>query len=250
MPGPAVTPHDGKLLVLTPGMGAVSTTFMAGVELIRRGSAKPIGSLSQMQTIRLGARSEDRQPLIRDFCDLAPLDDLEFGGWDVHEADAYDAALHAGVIDKHELAPIEDTLRTIRPMTAAFDQAYVRRLSGPNVKEAANKKELAEALREDIRDRLAATGASRAVMVWCGSTEVYQRPAACHETIEAFEKGLLDDDPAIAPSQLYAYAAIMEGVPYANGAPNLSADVPALEKFAPRRRASRSRARTSRRARR
>ncbi len=232
MPGPAVTPHDGKLLVLTPGMGAVSTTFMAGVELIRRGGAKPIGSLSQMQTIRLGARSENRTPLIRDFCDIAPLADLEFGGWDVHEADAYDAAVHAGVIDAHELAPAEDFLRTIQPMTAAFDQAYVKRLSGPNVKEGGTKKDLAEALRQDIRDRMAETGASRAVMVWCGSTEVYLRPSACHASIEAFEQGLADDDPAIAPSQLYAYAAIMEGVPYANGAPNLSADVPALEQLA------------------
>ena len=235
MPGPAVTPHDGKLLVLTPGMGAVSTTFMAGVELIRRGSAKPIGSISQMQTIRLGARSENRTPLIRDVCGVAPLADLEFGGWDVHQADAYDAAVHAGVIDRHELAPAEDFLRTVKPMTAAFDQAYVRRLSGPNVKGASNKKELAQALRQDIRDRLAETGAGRAVMVWCGSTEVYLRPAACHASIEAFEQGLADDDPAIAPSQLYAYAAIMEGVPYANGAPNLSADVPALEQLAEQR---------------
>ncbi len=232
MSGHTVTPHDGKLLVLTPGMGAVATTFMAGVELIRRGDAKPIGSLSQMQTIRLGARSENRTPYIREFCDIAPLDDLEFGGWDVHDDDAYEAAMHAGVIDKHQLAPIEDTLRAIKPMSAAFDQTYVKRLSGPNVKEAANKKELAEALRADIRRRMKETGASRAVMVWCGSTEVYLRPAACHATIEAFEKGLEDDDPAIAPSQLYAYAAIMEGVPYANGAPNLSADVPALEQLA------------------
>ena len=228
----AVTPHEGKLLVLTPGLGAVATTFVAGVEMVRRGEGQPVGSLSQMQTIRLGARSENRTPLIRDFCDIAPLGDLEFGAWDVHAADAYDAAVHAGVIDRHHLDPMQDFLRTVTPMQAAFDQAYVRRLDGPNVKPAGTKMEWAEALREDIRRRMEETGAARAVMVWCGSTEVYLRPAPCHETIEAFEAGLEADDPAIAPSQLYAYAAIKEGVPYANGAPNLSADVPALEQLA------------------
>ena len=227
-----VSPHDGKLLVLTPGLGAVSTTFMAGVELIRRGTSKPIGSLTQMQTLRLGARSENRNPLIRDFCGLAPLEDLEFGAWDVHAADAYDAAVNAGVLNRHEIDPIEDYLRTIQPMPAAFEQRFVTRLEGPNVKPAGTKKEWAEALRQDIRDRMEATGASRAVMVWCGSTEIYLRPAACHASPEAFEKGLEDSDPAISPSQLYAYAAIMEGIPYANGAPNLSADVPALEMLA------------------
>jgi myo-inositol-1-phosphate synthase len=218
--------------VLTPGLGAVSTTFIAGVELVRRGEGKPIGSLSQMQTIRLGARSENRVPLIRDFCDLAPLGSLVFGAWDVHAADAYDAALHAGVLDAHQIAPIEDFLRSVQPMTAAFDQHYVKRLSGPNVKPAGSKKEWAEALRADIRRRMADTGADRAVMVWCGSTEIYLRPAACHATPEAFEAGLEASDEAISPSQLYAYAAIMEGVPYANGAPNLSADSPALEQLA------------------
>ena len=228
----AVTPHDGTLLVLTPGLGAVATTFVAGVEMVRRGDALPVGSLSQMQTVRLGPRSEDRTPLIREFCDIAPLDDLAFGAWDVHPADAYDAAVHAGVIDRHQLDPLEDFLRTVQPMSAAFDQAYVRRLDGPNVKPAGTKRDWAEALRDDIRRRLDETGASRAVMVWCGSTEVYARPAPCHATVEAFEAGLDADDPAISPSQLYAYAAIMEGVPYANGAPNLSADVPALEALA------------------
>ena len=228
----AVTPHEGKLLVLTPGLGAVATTFVAGVEMVRRGAGQPVGSLSQMQTIRLGARSENRTPLIRDFCDIAPLGDLEFGAWDVHAADAYDAAVHAGVIDAPHLAPMEDFLRTVKPMKAAFDQAYVRRLDGPNVKPEGTKMEWAEALREDIRRRMDETGASRAVMVWCGSTEVYLRPAPCHETVEAFEEGLRQSDPAISPSQLYAYAAIKEGVPYANGAPNLSADVPALEQLA------------------
>ena len=228
----AVSPHEGKLLVLTPGLGAVSTTFIAGVERIRNHGAKPIGSLTQMQTIRLGARSEDRRELLSDFCDLVPLEDIEFGGWDVYADDAFDAAKRANVLSYEDLAPIEDFMRTIKPMSAAFDKAYVKNLDGPNVKQGANKMEIAEGLRADIRNRMEETGAARAVMVWCGSTEVYTRPSACHESIEAFEEGLRDNDPAIAPSQLYAYAAIMEGIPYANGAPNLSADCRALEELA------------------
>ena len=228
----AVSPHEGKLLVLTPGLGAVATTFIAGVERIRNHGAKPIGSLTQMQTIRLGARSEDRRELISDFCDLVPLEDIEFGGWDVYADDAFDAAARAEVLSYKDLAPIEDFMRTIKPMSAAFDKAYVRNLDGPNVKLGANKMKIAEGLRADIRNRMEETGAARAVMVWCGSTEVYTRPSACHESIEAFEEGLRDSDPAIAPSQLYAYAAIMEGIPYANGAPNLSADCRALEELA------------------
>jgi len=227
-----VSPHEGKLLVLTPGLGAVSTTFIAGVERIRNHGAKPIGSLTQMQTIRLGARSEDRRELLSDFCDLAPLEDIEFGGWDVFADDAFDAAKRAKVLSYNDLEPIEDFMRTIKPMSAAFDKAYVKNIDGPNVKQGANKMEIAEGLRADIRNRMEETGAARAVMVWCGSTEVYTRPSACHESIEAFEQGLRNSDPAIAPSQLYAYAAIMEGIPYANGAPNLSADCRALEELA------------------
>ena len=231
---PHIAPHKGKLLVLTPGLGSVATTFIAGVEAVRHHNALPFGSLSQMQTIRLGRRSENINPLICDFVKLAPLEDLTFGGWDVFPDDAYDAALRARVLKENELAPLEEFLRTIRPMTAAFDQAYVRRLDGPNVKRAATKKDLAESLREDIRRRMEETGSDRAVMVWCGSTEVYTRPSACHASPEAFEQGLRENDPAITPSQLYAYAAIQEHVPYANGAPNLSADTPALEGLADR----------------
>ena len=227
-----VSPHEGKLLVLTPGLGAVSTTFIAGVERIRNHGAKPIGSLTQMQTIRLGARSEDRRELLSDFCGLVPLEDIEFGGWDVFADDAFDAAKRANVLSYQDLEPIEDFMRTIKPMSAAFDKAYVKNLDGPNVEQGANKMEIAEDLRADIRNRMEETGAARAVMVWCGSTEVYTRPSACHESIEAFEQGMRDNDPAIAPSQLYAYAAIMEGIPYANGAPNLSADCRALEALA------------------
>ncbi len=232
MPSPEYRPHEGKLLVLTPGMGAVATTFIAGVESVRQGHALPVGSVSQMQTIRLGARSENRSPLIRDFLDLAPLDDLEFGGWDVFPDDAFEAAARAAVLRPDTLDPLKDFLHSIKPMKAAFDRQYVKRLDGPNVKKAETKKDLAEALRRDIRQRLDETGASRAVMIWCGSTEVYLQPSSCHMSIDAFEKGLAENDPAISPSQLYAYAAIMEGVPYANGAPNLSADCRALEQLA------------------
>ncbi len=231
----SITPHEGRLLVLTPGLGAVATTFIAGIEAVRRGLAQPFGSLTQMQTIRLGRRSQHRNPLIREFVDLAPLEDLVFGAWDVFSDDAYEAAVRAGVLHDRDLAPLEDFLHTIAPMPAAFNREYVKRLDGPNVKQAATKKELAEALRADIRRRLDETGADRAVMVWCGSTEVYTRPAACHRSLEAFEEGLRANAAAITPSQLYAYAALQEGVPYANGAPNLSADVPALEHLAEER---------------
>ncbi len=227
-----IAPHKGKLLILLPGMGAVATTFVAGVEAVRRGMAKPIGSLTQMQTIRLGKRSENRNPLIRDFADLAPLDDLEFAGWDVFEDDAYEAASRAEVLDFRQLEAMSDFLHSIKPMPAAFQKEYAKRLDGTNVKKAANKFELAEALRADIRRQMEEKGADRAVMVWCGSTEVYLQPQACHMTIEAFEEGMRNNDQAISPAQLYAYAAIMEGVPYANGAPNLSADFPALEQLA------------------
>ena len=228
-------PHDGKLLILLPGMGAVATTFMAGVEAVRKGTAKPIGSLSQMQTIRLGKRSENRNPLIREFLPLSPLDDLVFAGWDIFPDNAFEAAQRAAVLNRYDLEPLEGFLSGIKPMTAAFDQRYVKRLDGPNVKKAKTKRELAEMLRQDIRDAIAAAGATRAVMIWCGSTETYLTPTACHQSLDAFEKGLDANDHGISPSQLYAYAAIMEGVPYANGAPNLSADFPAFELLAQER---------------
>ena len=227
-----IKPRDGKLLVLLPGLGAVATTFIAGVEAIRRGIAKPIGSVTQMQTIRLGHRSEERNPLIRDFVDLTPLEDIEFGAWDVFEDDAYEAAKRAAVLDRYLLEELEDFLHTIKPMKAVFDRKYVKNIDGPNVKTEGTKYDKAQALREDIRNKMAETGSTRAVMVWCGSTEIYLTPSDVHASIESFEEGMRNDDPNIAPSQLYAYAAIMEGVPYANGAPNLSADSPALEQLA------------------
>lgn len=227
-----IKPHEGKLLVLTPGMGAVATTFMAGVEAVRSGIARPFGSVSQMQTIRLGQRSADRNPLIKDLVPIAPISDLAFAGWDVFPDDGYEAACRADVLGHKHLSKLEGFLRTIKPMKAAFDKTYVKRLDGPNVKPAATKFEWAQELREDIRNAISASGASRAVMIWCGSTEIYQRPAACHDSIEAFEEGMKNNDHAISPSQLYAYAAIKEGVAYANGAPNLSADNTALETLA------------------
>lgn len=222
----------GKLLVLTPGMGAVATTFIAGVESVRKGLSKPIGSLTQMQTIRLGARSENRNPLIKDFLPLVDLEDLTFAGWDVISDSAYDACTRAQVLDSQDIEPIADFLKEIEPMPAAFEQKYVKKLEGKNVKKFKTKKDLTDQIREDIRNKIKETGASRAVMVWCGSTEVFLSPSSCHMSIEAFEEGLKNNDEAISPSQLYAYAAIMEGVPYANGAPNLSADNPALTQLA------------------
>jgi myo-inositol-1-phosphate synthase len=223
---------EGKLLVLLPGMGAVATTFIAGVEAVRRGGAQPFGSVTQLQAIRLGKRSENRNPLIKDFVPLAQLDDIEFAGWDVYPDSAYDAAKRAQVLTSDHVEPYKDFLSGIQPMPAAFDREYVKRLEGSNVKPTKHRRELAEALREDIRDAKRRTGASRAVMVWCGSTEVYTRPGPCHASIAAFEKALDENDQAIAPSQLYAYAAIQEGVAYANGAPNLSVDNDALEGLA------------------
>ena len=230
---PSIDPPRGRLGILLPGLGAVATTVVAGVEAVRRGLAQPFGSLSQMNTIRLGMRTEDRTPLIRDLVGLAELDQLVFGAWDPIPDDAYDSAVNAGVLDRtRHLDPIRGFLKSVKPMPAVFDTAYVKRLDGPNRKRGVNWMELAEAVREDIRRFKAEHGCARAVMIWCGSTEVFQRGGPVHATVEAFEQAMRDHDPAIAPSMVYAWAAIMEGVPYANGAPNLSADVPALETLA------------------
>jgi myo-inositol-1-phosphate synthase len=230
---PEVRPAAGRLGVLLPGFGAVATTFVAGVEAVRQGIARPIGSLTQMQTIRLGKRTEGRTPLIKDFIGLAGLEDLVFGAWDPIPDNGYESAVKAGVLDRHEhLEPIKDFLSAIDPMPAAFSTDYVKKLNGPNVKKAATKREMAEQIREDIRRFKADNGCERLVMVWCGSTEIFLRPGAAHQTVEAFEKAMEANDESIAPSMLYAYAAIMEGIPYANGAPNLSADFAALEALA------------------
>ncbi len=227
-PGAPVAPATGKLAIFTPGLGAVATTFIAGVERVRRGLSTPIGSLTQMATIRLGKRTESRSPLIRDFASLASLEDIVFAAWDPFHDDAFTAATNAGVLEKSDIDPIADFLKSIKPMPAVFQNKYVTRINGTNVKTGKNKRELAEALRADIRRVMQESGATRGVMVWCGSTEIYIEAGPQHQTIEAFEKAMEENDEAIAPSMLYAYAAIMEGIPYCNGAPNLSADFPAL----------------------
>ena len=231
-----IAPATGKLAIFTPGLGAVATTFIAGVERVRRGLSVPIGSLTQMATIRLGKRTDNRSPLIKDFVPLASLNDIVFGAWDPIPDDAYTAATKAGVLVKDDIEPIADFLKSIKPMPAVFESRYVTRITGAtNVKSGANKKELAEQLRADIRHFMAANGAERGAMVWCGSTETYIKAGPQHQTIEAFEKAMEENDDAIAPSMLYAYAAIMEGVAYCNGAPNLSADFPALVDLANKR---------------
>ena len=227
-----IAPATGRLGVLLVGLGAVSTTFIAGVHALRKKIADPTGSLSQMGTIRLGKRTEGRSPLIRDFVPLASLDDLVFGGWDIFEDDCYEAARTAGVLDSALLEQIRPELESIRPWTAVFDQRYVKRLSGSNVKRGANKRELADQITEDIRRFKADNQLDRLVLVWCGSTEVYMEESPVHQSLAAFEAGLDRSDPAIPSSMVYAYAAIKEGIPYANAAPNLSADVPVLTELA------------------
>jgi myo-inositol-1-phosphate synthase len=231
---PKITEPAGKLGILLVGMGAVSTTTIAGVLAIRRGLAKPIGSLTQMGTVRLGKRTEGRSPLIRDFVPLASLGDVVFGGWDIFEDNAYEAAKTAGVLEPALLDQVRPELEQIRPMSAVFDRRYVKRLDGPNVKKGANKREMADQLRDDMRRFKEEHGLERLVMVWCGSTEVYLTESPVHASVAAFEKGLEESDFAIPSSMIYAYAAIKEGIPYANAAPNLSADVPALLELAAR----------------
>jgi myo-inositol-1-phosphate synthase len=234
--GRRIAPAEGKLGVLLVGLGAVSTTFIAGVENVRRGNALPVGSVSQLATIRLGKRTDARHPRIRDFVPLAALDDLVFTAWDPIPDDALTAATKAGVLEARHLDPIADFLRAIRPLPAVFDQNYVRRLQGTNVKRGRSKRELAEQLRADIRTFKREQGVDRVVLVWCASTEVYITPGPAHQTLAAFEQAMEANDPAIAPSMLYAWAALMEGVPFANGAPNLTVDIPALQCLAEERR--------------
>jgi myo-inositol-1-phosphate synthase len=230
--GMKITPPQGKLGVVLPGMGAISSTLIAGIEAVKRGVAKPIGSLTQMGTIRLGKRTENRTPAIKDFVPLASLDDLVFGGWDIFSDNIYEAGVKAKVLERSLLDQVRPALEAICPWPAAFDKSYVRKLDGTNVKKAANKMELAEQLQEDIKNFQTKNKLTRTVMVWCASTEVFLKPEAVHQTLKSFEEGLFKNDPAIAPSMIYAYAAIKSGIPYANGAPNLSGDIPALIQFA------------------
>lgn len=228
-----IAPPKGKLGVLLPGMsGAVSTTFIAGVEAIKAGLGKPIGSLTQMGTIRIGKRTDKNSPLIKDFIPLTDLDDLVFAGWDIFADNCYDAAMKSGVLDKPLLDELKDDLDEISPMSAVFSRKYVKNLNGKHVKKGKTKMDLAEQLIDDIKTFKKESGVDRLVMVWCGSTEVFIQASKVHNTIKSFEEGMKKNHPAIAPSMIYAYAAIKCGVPYANGAPNLSADIPALDKLA------------------
>ena len=228
-----ISPATGKLGVLLVGLGAVSSTFIAGVEHIRRGTGQPVGSLSQLATIRLGKRTDNRTPLIRDFVPLADLDRLVFGAWDPIPDSAYDAATKSGVLDRYEqIEPVKDFLDSVKPMPAVFEEDYVKRIKGSNTRTLPSKLASAEALREDIRRFKEENGCDRLVMVWCASTEKYITESEAHQEIEGFVSALHDNDETIAPSMIYAYAALMEGVPFINGAPNLTVDIPALEGLA------------------
>lgn len=225
---------EGRLGILIPGLGAVATTLIAGVEAIKKGLARPVGSLSQMGKIRLGKRTDNRYPLIRDFVPLADLNNIVFGGWDVYEDNVYKAAANAAVLEPGLLHSVKAELEAIVPMKAVFDQSYVKNLQGTHVKTADSKYDLAEALMEDIRSFKEVNGCSRLIMVWCGSTEIYTETGEVHSTVELFEEGLRQNDQRISPSMIYAYAAIKMDVPFANGAPNLTVDIPALVELAKR----------------
>jgi len=223
-----IAPAKGKLGILLVGLGAVSTTFVAGVEAIKKGISLPIGSVTQLGRIRLGKRTEHRSPLIKDFAPLADLNDLEFAAWDIFEDNAYEAALHAGVLSKDLLNQIKEPLEQIKPLPAVFDRNYVKKLDGQNVKKGANKQVLAEQLIEDIEKFKSEKKCDRLVMIWCGSTEIFMQAGDVHKTLRNFEQGLEKNDPNIAPSMVYAYAACKLGIPFANGAPNLTSDIPAI----------------------
>jgi myo-inositol-1-phosphate synthase len=229
----SIAPAEGKLGILCVGLGAVTSTLIAGVELSKKAMAEPVGSLTQMGTIRLGKRTDDRVPLIRDFVPLASLDDIVFGAWDPYPDDAYAAASRAGVLESAgHLEPVADALRQVEPMPAAFDPSYVKRLEGTNVMPDTDKRAMLEQIRADIQAFRDEHLVDRMVMIWCASTEVFIETGPAHQTLESFEEAIDANDHAVAPSMLYAYAALQEGVPFANGAPNLCVDIPALRQYA------------------
>src|SRR6478736_3465800 len=233
----AIAPARGTLGVLLVGLGAVSTTTIAGVIAIRKGLAKPIGSLTQMGTIRLGKRTDGRSPKVKEFVPLAGLDDLVFTGWDPFDDDMYTAARKAGVLERELLDQVKPFLSSIKPRPAVFDRNYVKKLDGHHVKKGKNKMDLAEQVRADIRDFKKTSGTARLITIWCGSTEIFLQPTSAHQSLKAFEKAMQTNDEAIAPSMIYAYASLMEGVPFANGAPNLTVDIPAMLELSKRNKA-------------
>lgn len=226
-----IQPAKGKLGILIPGLGAVATTMIAGVEAVKKGLSQPIGSLTQMGSIRLGKRTENRNPKIKEFVPIADLNDIVFGGWDVYTDNVYESAVNAKVLELGLLNSVKAELESIVPMTAAFDQNYAKNLTATHVKEG-TRYELAQAVMKDIEDFKAKNGCDRVVVIWCGSTEIYYEPSAIHDTLANFEQALIDDDKLISPSMIYAYAALKLGVPYVNGAPNLTVDTPALIELA------------------
>ena len=228
----SIAPAKGRLAILIPGMGAVATTLVAGVEAVRRELAKPIGSVTQMGRVRLGKRTDGRSPLVKELVPIADLADVRFGGWDIFPESAYDSAVHAKVLEKDLLDQLKEPLSALKPMAGVFAPEYVVRLHGTHVKKGKSKLDLGEQLRDDIRTFMKKEGCDRAVMLWCASTEIFIEPSAVHGSLSAFEKGLAASDPAIAPSMIYAWAALKEGVPFANGAPNLTVDIPALQELA------------------
>ena len=230
--GTEIAPANGKLGVLLVGLGAVSTTLIAGVEAIKRGLSQPVGSLTQVGTIRLGKRTDNRSPLIKDFVSLASLDDIVFGAWDIFHDNAFEAAMNAGVLDKDLLNQVSEPLSSLKPMAAVFEQNYVKRITGENVKTGKNKMDLAEQLIADIAKFKADNDCDRLVMVWCASTEIYIEESEIHKSLASLEKAMYDSDPMVAPSMIYAYAALKARVPFANGAPNLTVDIPALTELA------------------
>jgi myo-inositol-1-phosphate synthase len=227
-----IAPAEGKLGILVPGMGAVTTTFIAGLEAIKRGLAKPIGSLTQLGTVRLGKRTEGRSPAIRDFVPLAGINDIEVACWDIFEDNAFEAAVKAGVLEMSLLEQVKEPMQAIKPMKAVFDQSFVKRINGPNVMTGGSKMDYAERIMDDIRCFKERTGVARTQMIWCGSTEVYHQAAPVHATLKDFECGLRKNDPEISPSQIYAYAALKSGTGFANGSPHLTTDMPALLELA------------------
>lgn len=224
----SISEPNGNLGVLIPGVGAVASTFIVGVEAIKKGIAEPIGSMTQMGTIRLGKRTENRVPLIKDFVPLSNLNDLVFGGWDINKESLFDICIRSKVLDVNIIEKLRNQLDAIEIWPAIFDPKYVRNIDGDFIKSAENKMELAEKVMNDIDIFSAKNNTRSNIMIWCGSTEIFFKPGNVHSSLKNFENGLSNNDPAISPSMIYAYAALKKGVPFANGAPNLAIDIDAL----------------------